>query len=401
MINPKAAIHDFSWRMLQTRLFRKIRFRAHRISVYQLCGKTKRSGVDLSIVVATSEKRAYLISKIAFAGVVEPKFVGKTSLLNFGSILEDLEPDVAFVYDNIIYSEYLRSKNFFIMPNIDFNLEISDSWESIVQRMCRTKRKMMRQIEKLGYECEISKDFEKLRFFYYDMYKSHLMEKYGKWAGAISFDTVRRDFLNGGLLLARLNGKYVSGAVYRIIGNKLFVPLLGFCESQDSASNSAGLALLHYLILLGKSKNCTRIDYEGAFPFFKYGLFNYKKTCGMEISSHKSWDTDIVAARFQNFDDGVRDFVAEAPFIFEDGELKGLAVVDSKENLQSTYNVPGLSSLVALCSKNDSCELKKQGAIPLNAEHAQDPGLCSLLKLASQKNYEAYELNLKCNPHLP
>jgi len=350
--------------------------------------------------LATSERRASLISRIAFSGDVEPELLGTIRLLDFNSVLEDLNPDMAFVYDNCIFADFFHKKNFFVMPEIDFSLKISGSWEFIIQQMCRTKRKMMRQIEKLGYECEITRDFEKLKVFYNDMYKPHLHEKYGKCANAVSFDVAQKHLLNGGLVLTKLNGEYVSGGIYYIRGDRLFVPLLSFKQSHESSSHSAGLALLHFLILLGKGKGCSRIDYEGAFPSFNYGLFRYKQTCGMNINVRKGWDADTVAVQFNNFDEGVRDFVSDTPFVFEDVGLKGLAIVDSKVNLKSAYNVPGLSSLVGLCSKNYSCDLEEQGGIPISVGHALDPSLRSFLKLAMQKNYDAFELDFKNNVRL-
>jgi hypothetical protein len=343
-----------------------------------------------------------LISRFTFSGAVALKLVGTDKMLDFDSVVQDLNPDVAFVFDNRIFADLFHLKNFFIMPNIDFSLDITGSWELIIQRMCRTKRKMMRQIEKLGYECEITKESEKLKIFYYDMYKPHLEEKYGKWAGAASFDVAKRIVDSHGLLLIKHKGNYVSGAIYSVVSNSLFVPLLSFRESNDVASHSAGLALLHFLILLGKGKGCSRIDYEGVFPIpsFKYGLFSYKKTYGMDLSFDKDWSTNIVAMRLNNFDKGVIDFLTDFPFVFEDGELKGLAIVDSEVNLKSTYDVPGLSSLICLCSKNDSGYLEEQCGSPVSFENALHPGLRSLLKLAMQKNYVAFELDFKNNTRL-
>ena len=393
----KVTLKNFTSHILQTGFFRNIRFRIHQTPVFHLQGKTKRSAKDLSIVVATNKKNAYLFSQIAFTDEPKPELIGKTKLRDFEQILLDLDSDVTFVYENILYADFLSSKNFFVIPNIDFTMQISDPWETIIQRMCRTKRKKMRQMDKLGYEYEITKDLKKLRMFYDDLYKLHLQTKYGEYAGPSSFEGVKEQLMNGGLLLIKLDGEYVSGAIYRVIGTTLFIPVLSFGGPRESTQTS-GVVLLYFLIRLGKEKGCTRIDYGGAFPSFTYGLFTYKKTCGMEISTYKSWDTRMMAVRFNNFDKGVQDFIADSPFVFDDGELKGLTIADVGDNLQSKYNTPGLSTLIVLSPQENSEYLMAQGAIPFNAENAKSASLSSLLGLASQKNYHAYELDFKRNP---
>jgi len=398
MNNPaRTIISRIVWRAIQPRIFDKIRPKIYRANVFLLEGKTKRSNHDLSIMFSAKKEIIEYFSKLSYAEKPKIKYFEKHTFQNIPSIIGKTNPDVVFVEANESFSEFFFSNKFFILPSVNFTLDLSDPWDSIYARMNRSKRWMIHQVEKLGYTYETTKDFEKLKLFYYEMYLPYILKKHNKSAQVVSFAEFKRLFRGGGLLLVKLNGEYVSGLVYTLHNDEVYVPILAVNETCDHLKKGAGYAALYFLILFAKGEGYKKLDYGSWYPFLKDGLFLYKKAWGMSIRS-KTWrDEKIYAIKFCNFNEGARDFLLDNPFIFTDAEnLRGLVLLDSDiEDLHKIY-VSGLTGLIVLCPTHNPPDQQFTQLNKLSLK--EDSSLVSsslgfFIKIASKEGYEAYHID--------
>jgi hypothetical protein len=386
-------VKSIAWQIIQTKLFKGLRPEICRSPVFQLEGKAKRSDCRFSSLVFASKELANYFSMISYADQSEPKYVGKTILNDIPSVIADLKPDVALVCTSVLFSDFLLSKNFVVLPYIRFSLDISDCWDSIWSRMHRSKQRMIRRIKGLNYSYEISKDQKKLEQLYREMYVPHVSEKHGKSAEIVSFAEVEKLFRKGGLLFVKRDGKPVSGAVYVPQGNELYVPLLNTNQNDKHLEQDANCAALYFLILWAKENGYSSIDYGSCKPFLNDGAFRYKKEWGMKANPIEEKDAKIMAIQFCNFSESTRDFVLSNPFVFSvAGKLRGLVALNSVEDLLNSYYVSGLSSLVALCVTQDSQRLKQRYRLASGIDIGQSILPSPLLKMMAEEGYEAHDL---------
>ena len=308
--------------------------------------------------------------------------------------MSKMGPDIVFLAANNVFSDFFLSKNFFVLPQLNFILDMSGSLELTLSRMDPSKRRLLHKIEKRAYSYEITNDIEKLKMFYNKMYSPHILSRHGKSAELVSFNECKKLLKKGGLLLAKLDDNYVSGALFVRNTDELYIPILAVNEPDKNLKKGVGLVPLYFLILWGKKMGFKLIDYGSCQPFLKNGLFRYKKEWGMQLRSIKNKQSRFLAIKFCNLSSGTIDFLLENPFVFEsNNQLEGLAMLLSNENLLKTYKVPGLSKLIMLNSSSNLTKIQLKQLHKLNFEHDFDqltPSLVFLLEIASKKGYEAY-----------
>jgi hypothetical protein len=380
------------WRLIQVSVFDVVRPKICHTSIFQIKGKTKSLNHDLSTLVFAKEEIVHYFSTLSYSDEPDIKYLGKVTFHSIQSIIENAKPDIVLVDANKIFTDFLLSNGFFILPHIDFVLDISDSWDLIYGKMDRDKRRVIRKIQKLDYTYEVTANFKKFKFFYYNMYLPHITKRYGKSANIVSFVEFERLFRKGGLLLAKLNGEYVSGAIFVIHGKTVYIPILSVKEVDKYLAKGASHAALYFLILWAKQHGYKWVDYGSCSPFLKDGLFLYKKSWGMQIRPIEGLDAKIFAIKFCNFKKAVREFILKNPFIFIDSsKLKGLVMLNSTpEDLHRIYIVSGLSGLIVLCPPNKNYS----GLQRLHLETVKfPPPLGFLMNMIAKEGYHLYSLN--------
>lgn len=389
----KATLSRIVWRTLQSKIFDGVRPKICRTHVFLLEGKTKRSNFDLSTLVFAKREIAHYFSKL-YSEKPEIRNLGTSTFDNIPFITASMRPDIVFVAASRILSEFLLSKTFLILPQINFSLDISDAWNSIYARMHRHKRKAIRRIEKLGYTYKITRESEKLRTFCDQMYRPRILHRHGKSAEVVSFAECERLFRSGGLLLVKLDGKSVSGAIYVHHGDELYIPMLGVEQMDNYFSKQ--VAALYFTILWARKQGYKKIDYGSCRPFLNDGIFRFKKEWGMKMKPVEGKDARIFAIKLCNFENQTIDFLLDNPFVFERGEhLKGFVILNSVKDSHSTYRVSGLSGLLVLSSihNHPSFQFTKLHKLSLEGDSSHTPAsLSPLLKIISEKGYEVHTL---------
>ncbi|MEM3872855.1 MAG: hypothetical protein QXE05_09890 [Nitrososphaeria archaeon] len=390
-INVQKKAKNFVWSIIRTKYFDVIRPKICHLPVFQLEGKIAGSNIDFSAIVAANKQLCHYFSKISYADVVYPNYFGKFCYYKLPYFVKEMKCDVVFVESEPAFSSFLLSQDFFIMPYVNFSLNISTSLDSIIKNMHKSKRRIIRRIERLGLTYEITRDYEKLKLFYYKMYLSRVLSSHGKAAEPISFAECKRLFQEGGLILVKLAGKTIGGAVYVSKGDELYLPISGMSSYIDNLRNISHTAIIYFLILFGKKNGYKKIDDGFCLPFLNDGVLQYKKSFGMRITDKSN--TRILGIKFCNFKESARYFILKNPFIFVyNKNFCGLVMFNPEEDLYKTYYLPGLSRMLIICSSQDAHLLRHRYKSISKLNSSQVPPINSLLKQVSVTGYELYEL---------
>lgn len=123
----------------------------------------------------------HYFSRLAYSEEPAIRTLGKKTYSDIRSVIERTNPDIILVETDKIFSEFL-SKEFLILPIINFSLDISGSWDAIYARLIRNEktRRRIRKIEKLGCIYEITNEPEKLDLFYNKIYKPYILKRYSE-----------------------------------------------------------------------------------------------------------------------------------------------------------------------------------------------------------------------------
>ena len=151
-------LKDIAWRIVSTSPFDPIRPRICHSNMYRLTGKTKRSKHELSTIVFGRRETSEYFSKLVYLDEPMPEFLGRLTFSDIPSSLEDATEDIVIVETDWSFLGFLRDNGFLVLPQINFALDITGSWETIRGRLARSKVRRMSRVVEAGYTFEITKD---------------------------------------------------------------------------------------------------------------------------------------------------------------------------------------------------------------------------------------------------
>jgi hypothetical protein len=350
---------DVVWRILRTRLFDGLRPMIIRSDAYRLVGKMRSSGSVFSTIVVGSKVSVEYFSKLFYVENPTVEFFGKISFYEIASSVWMTKADLTIVATDCFFSRFLRDNGFFMSPQLNFVLNINDSFENIQNRVAEGKRRKLKQVAKAGYTFEVTKDLSKLESFYYDMYLPHMLKRHSGFALPISFSECRKLFLRGELLLIKSGEECFSANLIVPHGNELWEPILGV-RDVDKKLTLGSYAVYYFSILVGIQRGFAKLDFGDSHPFMQDGLFQFKKGFGMSVRPANGSGAQVFGVRFSGVGAFVRRFLSDNPFVFVDGDcLSGLVFLESVDDLSvKSFFVSGLSSLYVVSSSVDVSGLK-------------------------------------------
>lgn len=348
------AIQSFISRMMHIGFLIALRPKISSTDILLITGEKRSSDLKLTTLIVGSVEFAHYFANLVYSENHKIQTLMRIAYCNIPSIIDQMKVDIIVVEADAMLSKFFSREGFLILPQIDFTVDISRSQEKIFATMSRLRRRTLNAIEKLGYSYETTRDPRKLKIFYHKMYLPYISKRHGKSAKLSNFFALYQVFRRGGVLLAKLDGKYVSGILYDIHGDKVNARLLGICEGKDQyLKEGAGEAALHFLIKLAKRQGYQEINYGQCEPFMNDGLFTYKKSWGMKVKPNK--EIPIRGLRVRNFSTSVREFLAENPLVFiEPKGLSGLIFQNIRGTTDKTFPKPhhyytlGLSRIVTV-----------------------------------------------------
>jgi hypothetical protein len=391
------SIGSLLWPLIRTTPFERIRPRLLHTKIFRLEGKIKQSEIEFSTIVCARKEIAEYFTELVYEASPKIEFLGNRTLSEIPLIGAKFAVDLVLLETNWFLSRFLMDNGFLILPQMNFVMDITDSMEAIRRRLPRSRVRRIKRVERAGFSWEVTKDPEKVKSFYYEMYLPHMLKRHGNSAQPVSFIECQNLVLKGVLLLIKQEREYVAGAVLVPHGNELYQPIIAV-KNVDNVTVGSHAATL-YTIVFGKQEGYARVDFGHAPPFIYDGLFRYKKEWGMRIRPARESSAQVFGIKFSNMSDRVRTFLEMNPLVFLEGEnLKGLVSINSEhKQVLGSSEVPGLSSLLVVSS-----ELESSNFVPpqLRMKRLQDSFLQAsypvrnLINMCREKDLVVNELPL-------
>ncbi len=332
-----------------------------RFSVYFLQGKEKWGGNSLTALFLGDERGVLNLSNLLYSEEPVKEKLGKIFVWEIKSRLHlDLpKTDLIFIEIDGLFSRFLARQGFIIIPKLVlFMMDISKPLTEILKlSKNKSMRENLRAMRRQNYSYEMTQDPAKFEYFYHQMYLPYATKRYEKLAFIIGFREMERAFKKGQLLLVKRGDDYIAGNILKMDHDTVFSVSLGIKKGKiEYLKEGALIACNYFTILWAKEKGYKWYDIGHSIPFFKDGLFNYKKRWGMGIKLSTRVRT-VFGMKVCNFQQGVQNFLKNNPFIFIDQEkLKGCIFIDENhlvtleevQSLVKTYSIPGLDCLAIL-----------------------------------------------------
>ena len=331
-----------------------------RVDLWIITGKEISSRQELVIIYAGHEVGKNYLITLAFDSSYREKHIGKRWLWQIPKIIEGTNHDYSLMVTELSKSLQIlfRKMKYFYVPYWVFGeIDISVDNPLLFKRRNTSLKSDVTKIRRNKLQFEVTKDLSLLHNFYYDMYIPYITKSHGTKSIVRSYDFLKREFREGGmltdLLLVKKEDKYIAGILLGFQNNMPVLWILGVKDGNlDYIRDGAIGALFYFSICYLEEKSFTRIAFGKSKPFFRDGALRFKRKWGMRI-----YNKDLMGLIIKPLSraDGVKGFFINNPFIYEDKTgLNGAIFVSgdqslSKEKLGKIYQdyyIKGLSKLV-------------------------------------------------------
>jgi hypothetical protein len=350
--------------------------------VHQISGLVKNSNNTMTTLFIGKERVAHQFASIVYCRIDKMLTLGEFRLKQILSSPATNKTDVIVANVEKPTAFKLEKQGYLLLPIVSFRLDLRRPIDHIIKKMSRRRRRDLKKVEALNYSYTLCRGNDKsFDFFYSRMYLPYISSRFGEASSIKSYAEskayYRRD---GGIVFVRKSGNPVAGILFRIIGKTLYAYILGLHQGGEEFSEYlATQAALLFLIKYAKSNNMKSLDYGISLPFFREGVFMYKKEWGMNIE--EPIDQSFFALKLSSLGEGSRSFLQHDPFIVSDnGKLKGIVFLDhkaTKEELHrifAQYFLPKLRSLIFISYCKSSEGSQDQG------ELSNEPSFSNTLK---------------------
>lgn len=248
-------------------------------------------------------------------------------------------------------------RDFLILPNVDFSLDLQKPMTDITKRLSRRRRRDLAKLARYNYSWTVHWANEKnFDFFYRKMYYPYMTRRFGRRANIASYSRSKALYLdNGSIIFVNRGEKPVAGILFQIRDKTVYARDLGIYEgNQELVSDLAGQAALFYLIKWAQMKGVAILNYGSTVPFLRNGIFQYRKEWGMSVGKNGVYPIYCLL-RLNVSNEAAVSMLSQNPFIFVDKELmKGVIFVEHDttrkelEQISSEYLSTKLDSLIII-----------------------------------------------------
>jgi len=301
------------------------------LEVNILSGIEKNSGDKIKILfIGTNSPSPYILNLI-FSKKPKIEKKSKISIFKIKKYINDIRNDVdaIFIKTDRFYSGFLEKQGYTIIPEwIRMTLDISEPFEKFYEKLSRSAKEDIRKIKKLDYTYEVSKDPEKLAFFYNKMYLPFVSSRFPKNEIVTNYYIMKHLFEQGSqILFIKYKDEYIFGGLFLKDKDTVTASYAGLMEGKhDHLKRGVYAASYYYLIEHSKKNNVNLINLGSCRPFVNDGLFWYKKKWGSEVVKYGNELSEIYCLKKCNENKAITSFLTNNPFIYlEKNELKNIA----------------------------------------------------------------------------
>jgi hypothetical protein len=168
--------------------------------------------------------------------------------------------------------------------------------EAILADIDQHTRSRIRRLETQGFTFTPTQSLADFDLFYQRMYIPYITARFsGRGARIQSYETLRRNFTRGALLLVRRNGALIGGGIARMIGQTVKAEQLGVLDGRyDLVKDGANVALWWFALVWGRDQGATRYDLGSSLPYTANGVFTFKRQWSSCVTrndyTHARWN---------------------------------------------------------------------------------------------------------------
>jgi len=333
------------------------------VQVFFIKGLVRNTKHSIATLYIGPEESAYQFACLVYSEIRRMSPLGKFLVRRIDpSNLPDVEIIAANAKEPFI-GRFLK-QGYLLLPNVSFSLNLRGSTDQIIKRSSRRRRRDIKKLQSFYYGYTISRNSEKdFDFFYWKMYLPYAKKRFGRAAQLHSYSILKGIYRrNGGIIFVKKKEKNIAGILFQIKRKTLCALSFGVYEANKSfVADLAGQAVLFFLIKWAKAKGVESLNYGKTMPFFRDGIFTYKKEWGMYVEQHA--DQPFCALRLNCLNEGAISFLRQNPFIFLDkGVMKGAVLVNHRptrselQRIFSKYFLPRLDSLIVIAYHDRNTE---------------------------------------------
>jgi len=379
--------------------------RIQKVQIYEIRGFIEGADNKIAVLFVGKEHCAHQFASLVYHQIDKTLLIEELRFSQITSAIKTSTPEIIAVNVEKPQANEFEKQGYLLLPDISFKLDLLKPIDDIIIKMSKRRRRDIKKIEAANYSYTISKDKDDdFNFFYWKMYLPYAAQRFGKAAYIKKYGESKAFYeTGGGIIFVRKCEKLVAGILFRVVGKTLYAISMGLCQQGEKfAEQRASQAALLFLIKWAKMKGMVSLDYGTSLPFFREGVFIYKKEWGMSVT--EPIDQSYCALKLNSPNAGFLSFLQQNPFIVSDnGILKGVVLLNhkpTKEELTqifSEYFLPKLSSIIFIAYYKSNTRLlnedepltKSIGFPPVLSKPLLD--ICLLLK--KKFKVEALELN--------
>jgi hypothetical protein len=225
---------------------------------------------------------------------------------------------------------------------------------SLIDFNGRSLKNDIKRILKNAFTFEVTRDMDKLKYFYNEIYVPYAKERHGDELVVEDFEDWVKVPENAEVLFVKDDKVYVAGGGYYYENGNIILNFAGVNPIDGKLLNSGGIQAIYYFLFLHlKDKGIKRIFLGGVRPFFRDGLLVFKKKWGFRFT-HCLPEKNMIRVYLLRDNPWVKDFLISNPCIAMEGkELVGM-VFNAKEgeltkdeaDEYAGYLWPGLKKVV-------------------------------------------------------
>lgn len=325
---------------------------------YFIQGKEKHSNSNINVMYYGGSSPLIFIKKILFNEEPIIKKQDKIHILLSKKHLKKTQEsiDLSILVTDRFFSNLLQKAGFIIVPEwINMEIDTSLSIEDMYKSFSRGAKSDVKRAKKSGFTYEITKDPEKLDFFYNRMFVPYISMRHGDLVPPSYFSYIKSILYRTHLLLVKEDDKYVCGGLIELKGRKANLPSMGIIDGNiEYLQKNAVVALIYYHIISAHKMGVKHVNFGDTRAFLNDGGYQYKRKWGMQAHISNTL-FGIFGIKIHRFNETVESFLSNNPFTYiEKNRLNGFIYVKYGKELSrgtidqyiKSYDIIGLSRLL-------------------------------------------------------
>jgi hypothetical protein len=359
-------------------------------------GLLKNSNNSLFVLFVGKKRVAHQFASLIYFQINRMLNLGEFRITQIRSDPTADKPDIIVANVEKPAAHEFERHGYLLLPVISFRLDLHESIESIIQKMSRRRRRDIKKIEASDFSYTISRQNDSdFNFFYFNMYLPYIRSRFGEATSLKSYAESKVVYRRGGgILFVERSGSPIGGILFSVIGKTLYAYILGLRQGNDDFSGHlATQAALLSLIKFAQKEGMQKLDYGISLPFFREGVFIYKKEWGMSIE--EPIDQSFFALKPNSLTEGCLSFLQQNPFIIYDNrELKGVLFLDHSPakdeipQLLAQYFLPKLKSLILITYYKSVATPLNQAEISCKPSSVAPKALVDICLLMEKKGFK-------------